>query len=1080
MRALEKQSTFAPEITITQDAINLNSAVYSCRENIHDKLQSIGLSKLKKRKRFEFKNHKMKERFVFFLTILLSIVQGIWAFDGSDADKNFKLSETSVNSSSAFVYCERSWDEVNKKVVTTSKSCSDYTILEGNHEDDWLMLGSADNQKDYYYVVKGVVEYKTLNVFGNAHLILTDGAKLTCNGGIKVEKHNNNATLSIYSQSDGENEGLVELMNYYKNAACIGSAKETLPGRIIFHGGRFSRPYSAGNGAAIGGGENAPGGELIFYGGDYKIHGGMYSAAIGGGGGKADPNTTNGGTIKIYGGTFELKGSDETAAIGGGHKGNSGTIDIYGGDITAIAGDGGSGIGHGASCTTTNEGHINIHGGHVTAKGDDKVINFPVVVSFPLMKYSGAAIGGADGSAGGNISISGGEVEATSGLYSAAIGGGYKESGGNITISGGTVKALQKLDAYNHQGYGAGIGGGEDGHGGTITITGGTITADGGMDAAAIGGGEGGDSGDITISGGDITATALYYGSAIGAGEDGKVNTIKLLGGKIKATGGEDGWAVGSEQDPRSGTIIISDNLKVTSERTFTTAERVEACRWRRSVTIEQCDHTAQNGDAEDIVRTYDISDEYHTMHCRYCDVSIKEEHKGELCICGKNNVCVFYLYMPGKEKDSYEKASPITIGIGKEYYLPKCLNVPEGYSFKGWEMNPDPENIGGWAAVLGGDESGETVMPAGKSVKALSGQTPPNFYARYLYVFNQVWTWADDASWASVTLSHPHLTDVTLASTGSDPKVTIKQEDLNEYVETEGEDGTLVLEAVKIGTHYTATATYIVNGYKYTFTADKAVKNSQPEEPEETALELELNDSKDNTQTLTENGGKKANVTLSGRTFFKDGSWNTICLPFDVDNITGTPLEGATIMTLASSDFNSSTGTLTLNFSDTRHALSAGMPYVVKWESGNDIKNPVFNGVVIEAGASSVGSPFVDFVGTFSPVGLEQDDRKVLFMGGNNTVYYPNKNVTVNACRAYFKLHNGIIAGDPKTNGAKVFVLNFGDEEVETGISLIPDFSTKGEWSAGAWYSIDGRKLSGKPTQKGLYIHNGKKVVVK
>jgi hypothetical protein len=370
--------------------------------------------------------------------------------------------------------------------------------------------------------------------------------------------------------------------------------------------------------------------------------------------------------------------------------------------------------------------------------------------------------------------------------------------------------------------------------------------------------------------------------------------------------------------------------------------------------------------------------------------------------------------------------------------------------------------------------------MPAGKSVKALSGQTPPNFYARYLYVFNQVWTWADDASWASVTLSHPHLTDVTLASTGSDPKVTIKQEDLNEYVETEGEDGTLVLEAVKIGTHYTATATYIVNGYKYTFTADKAVKNSQPEEPEETALELELKDSEDNTQTLTENDGKKANVTLSGRTFFKDGSWNTICLPFDVDNITGTPLEGATIMTLASSDFNSSTGTLTLNFSDTRHALSAGMPYVVKWESGNDIKNPVFNGVVIEADASSVGSPFVDFVGTFSPVGLEQDDRKVLFMGGNNTVYYPNKNVTVNACRAYFKLHNGITAGDLKANGAKVFVLNFGDEEVETGISLIPDFSTKGEWSAGAWYSIDGRKLSVKPTQKGLYIHNGKKVLVK
>ena len=32
----------------------------------------------------------------------------------------------------------------------------------------------------------------------------------------------------------------------------------------------------------------------------------------------------------------------------------------------------------------------------------------------------------------------------------------------------------------------------------------------------------------------------------------------------------------------------------------------------------------------------------------------------------------------------------------------------------------------------------------------------------------------------------------------------------------------------------------------------------------------------------------------------------------------------------------------------------------------------------------------------------------------------------------------------------------------------------------AGAWYSLDGRKFDGKPTQKGLYIYNGKKYVIK
>jgi hypothetical protein len=31
-----------------------------------------------------------------------------------------------------------------------------------------------------------------------------------------------------------------------------------------------------------------------------------------------------------------------------------------------------------------------------------------------------------------------------------------------------------------------------------------------------------------------------------------------------------------------------------------------------------------------------------------------------------------------------------------------------------------------------------------------------------------------------------------------------------------------------------------------------------------------------------------------------------------------------------------------------------------------------------------------------------------------------------------------------------------------------------------GQWYDLNGRKLDGKPTKKGVYIQNGKKVVVK
>ena len=33
---------------------------------------------------------------------------------------------------------------------------------------------------------------------------------------------------------------------------------------------------------------------------------------------------------------------------------------------------------------------------------------------------------------------------------------------------------------------------------------------------------------------------------------------------------------------------------------------------------------------------------------------------------------------------------------------------------------------------------------------------------------------------------------------------------------------------------------------------------------------------------------------------------------------------------------------------------------------------------------------------------------------------------------------------------------------------------------SIDSWHSLDGRKLQGKPTKKGLYIHGGRKTVVK
>ena len=45
-------------------------------------------------------------------------------------------------------------------------------------------------------------------------------------------------------------------------------------------------------------------------------------------------------------------------------------------------------------------------------------------------------------------------------------------------------------------------------------------------------------------------------------------------------------------------------------------------------------------------------------------------------------------------------------------------------------------------------------------------------------------------------------------------------------------------------------------------------------------------------------------------------------------------------------------------------------------------------------------------------------------------------------------------------------------------GAAGIEDIAADNE-DHGAWYTLDGVKVNEKPTAKGLYIHNGKKVIV-
>jgi hypothetical protein len=281
----------------------------------------------------------------------------------------------------------------------------------------------------------------------------------------------------------------------------------------------------------------------------------------------------------------------------------------------------------------------------------------------------------------------------------------------------------------------------------------------------------------------------------------------------------------------------------------------------------------------------------------------------------------------------------------------------------------------------------------------------------------------------------------------------------------------------------------------------------------------LVLPDDEDLTPLLEQYDGQTFDVKLRDRRLFKDGNWNTLCLPF-TSNLTAPLFTNAQEYTIMELDVTRTyylkddnerekpyktgvqDGTLYIFFKEAK-SISAGTPYIVKWkevENYNsldpafDYQDPVFADMTISKALQPVSSNDgkLTFQPTYAPIVWGKEDRSILFLGISNMLYYPNGagNVSMNSCRAYFKLKDGIEMGDPDSGGSgggdefipigggdvKAFVVNISDGETRITATNLTNQTNM----ADAWYTIDGRKLDKKPAQRGLYISNGRKLVIK
>ena len=268
----------------------------------------------------------------------------------------------------------------------------------------------------------------------------------------------------------------------------------------------------------------------------------------------------------------------------------------------------------------------------------------------------------------------------------------------------------------------------------------------------------------------------------------------------------------------------------------------------------------------------------------------------------------------------------------------------------------------------------------------------------------------------------------------------------------------------------------------------------SEEDVPEVVAL-LTFRDSEDNRQLIEQYKGRTVKeVVFDGHTFFKNHKWNTLCLPFDIigENIDLSPLSGADIWELDIADkkdysaptgFDEAEGKVILNFKPARN-VEPGKPYLFEWRTtvSGEIQNPVFENVTIKSAeapeltvTSQDGS--VQFVGTYAPETLIPNTTGNLYMGNDDKLLIPTDNKEISPFNAYFLVDIGNGLGRPGDSSVKKIVMNISDGEyVVRVISIDMPVAIQD----GAWHDLQGRKYTSTPTQSGIYIMDGRKIMIK
>ena len=259
-------------------------------------------------------------------------------------------------------------------------------------------------------------------------------------------------------------------------------------------------------------------------------------------------------------------------------------------------------------------------------------------------------------------------------------------------------------------------------------------------------------------------------------------------------------------------------------------------------------------------------------------------------------------------------------------------------------------------------------------------------------------------------------------------------------------------------------------------------------------------NDYSDRTSALTPWAGQ--DMTAAFQRTFNVGKASTICLPFPMTAVTGGTVYGFVGVTYDETD-----GWVATMQEPSTTPLTANTPYLFMPSGDNETVDVTFSGSLADVTSIAAGETEAateddtwTFQGTYSRLayGTAPFSGKAFGFAakskgeGEDAVQAGEfvraaTGATIPAFRAFLTYtgdETSLQARATRGSGAGVpdrIAVRLIDRNGETqGIGEIRLSTGEVTFDSDAWYDLNGRRLAGKPTQQGIYINGGHKVVIK